>query len=380
MLKVCVTGAGGFIGKNLCATLKKLKFVELVELHTESTVFEIRDAVVSADIIYHLAGVNRPKDPEDFTKVNVGYTEFICNRIMETKKRPKIVFVSSTQTDTDTPYGKSKQEAERIIADYARAGGYATVFRLCGVYGKWCRPNYNSVVATWCDAIARGKPITIDDPDRYVTLTYIDDVVKQLVYELEPESLNEFPWYTEVAKETYKVKLGVLAEKLKSFMELSHSPTIPNLTEPFYRNLYATFLSYVPTWDLEYNLDEKCDNRGTLAELLKLGPYGQVFVSTTHPGITRGNHYHNRKTEKFVVLYGGALIRLRKLYDTQTIDLVVTGHTLEVIDIPPGYTHSITNVGSEDLITLFWSSEVYDPKHSDTYYEDVLPIDKEKAL
>lgn len=373
MVKVCVTGASGFLGKNLCAALRRRKDVELTELHKENTVFEVRDAVVRADIIFHLAGVNRPDDLAEFARVNLGYTEFICNRLMETKQRPKIVFASSTQAAMDTMYGRSKLAAERVIADYARAGGSATVFRFCGVYGKWCRPNYNSVVATWCDAIANDKPITVDDPNKCITLTYIDDVVKQLLFELEPESLQEFPAYTEVARESYYVRLGLIVDRLKSFKELSHTPVIPNLTDDFDRKLYATYLSYVPAYNLEDYVLEKADDRGTFAELLKLGSYGQVSVSTTHPLITRGNHYHNRKTEKFIVLDGEALIRIRQIGETNTTEFWVRGKDLECVDIPPGYTHSITNLSpDQNLITLFWISEVFDPKNPDTYYEKVL--------
>jgi UDP-2-acetamido-2,6-beta-L-arabino-hexul-4-ose reductase len=375
LYRVVVTGAGGFIGKNLCSVLRHRKDVVLIELHKEDTWDTIKAALSQADVIIHLAGVNRPKDEIEFEDVNVSYTAIMCQYLIQTKHFPKIVFASSTQAGTDTPYGKSKLEAERVIANYVRNGGRAAVYRLCGVFGKWCRPNYNSVVATWCDAIAYNLPVRVDDPNKSITLCHVDDVVDAFIEQIDGGNA-QFPAVYETIPASYLIKLSILLEKLRLFHTLQGSSTVPTFHSKLDRDLYATYLTYIHYSDLEYNVDEKCDVRGTFAELLKLGPAGQISVSTTNPGVTRGNHYHQSKVEKFIVLHGRALIRLRKIDETNTREYEVSDHVFTVVDIPPGYTHSLTNTGSDVLVTLFWASEVYDNQKPDTYYEEVLDTNK----
>ena len=282
-------------------------------------------------------------------------------------RTPLLVLSSSTQAALDNPYGLSKRQAEDAVFDFGRETGASVfVFRLPGVFGKWCRPNYNSVVATFCHNIARDLPIAISDPAREIELVYIDDVVRAFIGIMDgrlPVSDGKYC----LAEPTYRISLGALAETIQGFRDSRVSLALPDMSDPFIRALYATYVSYLPADSFAYALTQRTDPRGELAELLKSPHIGQIFVSRTRPGITRGNHYHDTKVEKFVVLEGDAVIRFRHILGGDVIEYPVSGREFRVVDIPPGYTHSIENVGQNDLIVLFWADEIFDPDIPDTF-------------
>ena len=369
-----ITGIKGFIGRNLAQHLRERDDVELLEFHRHSTSAELRDAVARADVVFHLAGVNRPNDPADFESVNAGLTQDLCQYLRQCGRKPKVIFSSSIQAEFDNPYGTSKRRAEEYLEEFARARcAPVAIFRLKNVFGKWCRPDYNSVVATFCHNIARGLPVQINDADRQLELVHIDDVVSSLVCEMDAVSEQSVTWIDPDSIPSYTLTLADLAERIQSFRELQRSLVVPDLSIRFNQQLYATYLSYLPSAEWEYGLDIKSDDRGNLAEVLKSPWFGQIFVSRTRPGITRGNHYHHTKTEKFMVIGGEALIQFRQVEGSDVIEFQVRGEDYRVLDIPPGYTHSITNVGDAELITLFWASEIFEPGRPDTCFAPVAP-------
>jgi UDP-2-acetamido-2,6-beta-L-arabino-hexul-4-ose reductase len=385
-VNVLVTGARGFVGRNLVQSLRQRKDVELSAYDVEFAEQELWDALGRADLIFHLAGVNRPPSPEEFEAGNAGFTGEICNRLLAAGRAPKIVFASSTQAELDNPYGRSKLHAEETLRRFsAAAGARVTIFRWTNLFGKWCRPNYNSVTATFCHNTARGLPIQISDPSREVELAYIDDVVAGLLAELveqvanlpEQRQVGNLPGGSERVtlarvEPTYRATVGGLAATIQSFRDSRTNLQLPELGDRFTCCLYATYLSYLPEDEFAYPLEIKSDNRGELAEFLKLPHGGQIFVSRTKPGITRGNHYHHTKVEKFLVLEGDAVIRFRHVESDEILAYAVSGKDFRVVDIPPGYTHSIENVGARDMVVLFWASEVFDPSNPDTYAAKVL--------
>jgi UDP-2-acetamido-2,6-beta-L-arabino-hexul-4-ose reductase len=282
------------------------------------------------------------------------------------------VLSSSTQATLDNPYGVSKRLAEETVFAFgSETGARVAIFRFPGVFGKWCRPNYNSVVATFCYNIAHDLPITISDPAREIELIYIDDVIAAFIKVMDGQRPSQGDQFCYV-EPTFHVTLGNLAETIRSFRESRNTLLFPAIWDRFTRSLYATYVSYLPNNDFGYHLMQRVDQRGELTELFKSFHFGQVFVSRTRPGITRGNHYHDTKVEKFAVLEGEAVIRLRHILGPDVIDYPVSGKNFQVVDIPPGYTHSIENVGQTDLIVLFWADEIFDPSSPDTYPLKVL--------
>lgn len=369
MPNVLVTGANGFVGTNLCVALRRQEGVVLSEYGRDCSADELQQALANADIVLHLAGVNRPRDVADYEADNTGFTVEICSVLRRLKRAPKIVFASSIQAEMDNPYGLSKRKAEDALRDYAAAtGAEVVVYRLKNLFGKWCKSDYNSVTATFCDNIAHDRPIVISDPAKQVELTYIDDVVRAFLGELSP-GVPGFRYAGQIV--SYRVTLGALAETIREFREMHCSPQVPDFSQPFIRALYATYASYLDRADLGYPLAARVDARGSLAEFIKAPGIGQIFVSRTHPGMTRGNHYHQTKVERFLVLQGEAVIRVRHILETQAIEYRVRGEDYRVVDIPPGYTHSIQTVGDEDVVTLFWADEVFDPRQPDTFSEPV---------
>ncbi len=383
-MKILVTGARGFIGKNLIVALKRRADVDVIEYDLDSPAGTLEEGLARADVIYHLAGVNRPERVEEFRSGNFDLTRQVCDALRQLGRTPLLLLSSSTQAALDNPYGLSKRQAEEAVFDFGReAGASVFVFRLFGVFGKWCRPNYNSVVATFCNNIARDLPIAISDPTREIELVYIDDVVRAFIGVMDgrlPVSDGKYC----LAAPTYRITLGALAETIQGFRESRVSLSVPDVSDPFVHALYATYISYLPTDAFAYALTQRTDPRGELAELLKSPHIGQIFVSHTRPGITRGHHYHDTKVEKFVVLEGDAVIRVRSIRPeirdqrsevggqrSDVIEYPVSGREFRVVDIPPGYTHSIENIGSGELVTLFWASEEYDSDRPDTYYEEV---------
>jgi UDP-2-acetamido-2,6-beta-L-arabino-hexul-4-ose reductase len=372
MKTVYITGAAGFIGRHMVEALGRCTDVRVCCGTSASTPEELRQGLAGADFVFHLAGVNRPVRPEDFQSGNAGFTAEICRELEVLDRRPCLVFSSSIQAALDNPYGLSKRAAEKAVRRYsATTGAPAVIFRLKNVFGKWCRPNYNSVTATFCHNIARNLPITISDPGRELDLVYIDDVVAAFLDVLGHPPGPGVCENREVTK-SFRASLGELAATIKSFRESRQTLVMPSLESEFTRDLYATYLSYLDGPDFAYSLGQKTDPRGVLAEFMKSAHFGQIFVSRTKPGITRGNHYHHTKTEKFLVVEGDALIRFRSITGREIIEHKVTGRDFRVVDIPPGYAHSIENVGAGEMVVLFWASEIFDPQRPDAYLRNVL--------
>jgi UDP-2-acetamido-2,6-beta-L-arabino-hexul-4-ose reductase len=371
-MNVLVTGSNGFVGKNLVMWLARLPQVRVLGFDQENTPEELLEALVEAELVYHLAGVNRPQSEDEFRTGNVDLSAEVCAGLLALGKATPLVLSSSIQAALENPYGVSKRQAEEVIARYAEAtGARCVIFRLKNVFGKWCRPNYNSVVATFCYNIAHDLPVTISDPARELELVHVDDVVEAFLAEIGDQGAGVRSQESEVSHKevapSYKVTLGQLAELIRSFRESRQSLLLPDFSDALNRKLYGTFLSYLEPDDFAYDLTKRTDSRGSLAEFVKSEPLGQIFVSRTKPGITRGNHYHHTKTEKFLVLEGEAIIRFRHIRGGDVIEYRVCGEDFRVVDIPTGYTHAIENVGTGQLVTLFWASEVFDPSRPDTY-------------
>jgi UDP-2-acetamido-2,6-beta-L-arabino-hexul-4-ose reductase len=369
---VLITGAQGFIGKHLAEALRRRSDITVIEFVRGTDLSALADTLSGVDTVFHLAGVNRPEDPAEFETGNHGLTAQLCRLLADRGCRPLVVYASTIQAMLDNPYGRSKRRAEEQLADWAKTkGGQAVVFRLHNVFGKWCRPNYNSVVATFCHNIARGLPITISDRARELELVYIDDVVAAML--AAGEKAPAPGQCVQVAlPHVHRASLGQIADALQAFRAMRTTLTLPDTGDGFIRRLYATYLSYLEPGDFAYDLQQRTDPRGTLAEFVKHRDFGQIFVSRTNPGVIRGNHYHHTKTEKFLVLEGEAIVRFRPVLGGNVIEYPVRGTQMRVIDIPPGYTHSIENTGQAELITLFWASEVFDPLAPDTLACNVL--------
>jgi UDP-2-acetamido-2,6-beta-L-arabino-hexul-4-ose reductase len=377
--------------------------VEVFRYDRGNTRAELEEWAGACDFVFHLAGVNRPKDPAEFAKGNAGFTEDLLELLA---RRPVPVLLSSSiQAALDNDYGKSKAAAEEAVRAYgARTGAPVYVYRLANVFGKWCRPNYNSAVATWCHNIARDLPIQVRDPAATVTLVYIDDVVESFIGCLEPRNTrntrNEFlsvePSYTKPvgevvggceeprntrntrneflsAEPSYTKSLGEIVELVRSFHDEPKTLDVPDQRDGFAKKLYATYLSYLPEDQFAYPLTMHVDNRGSFTEILHTAERGQVSVNVSHPGITKGQHWHHTKHEKFLVVSGEGAIRFRKMDDpdAQVITYRVSGAKLEVVRIPPGYTHNIENLGTTDMVTVMWANEVFDPQRPDTFREEV---------
>jgi len=371
MKTVLITGILGFIGRNLKQALSRRPDVKILGYDIGNTPKDLKDGVLSADVIFHLAGVNRPEKEEEFDQGNTELTKQICELLEQSDKRPLFVFSSSTQVELDNPYGRSKRKAEAAIIDLAKCSPVsARIYRLPGVFGKWCRPNYNSVVATFCHSIARDLPIQISDPNQEISLIHVNDVITAFLKDMEKPPTPGVTW-GEVSP-VFKITLGELTERLHSYRLSRKTLLIPDFSDPLTCRLYSTFQSYLPEDSLMYDLEVKTDSRGSLAELLKTKSHGQIFVSRTKPGITRGNHYHDLKVEKFCVLEGDAIIRFRPIQGKDVIEYKISGNEFRVVDIPPCYTHSIENIGISDMIVLFWANEIFNADSPDTYPLEVI--------
>ena len=375
MLKALITGADGFIGRNLSVALTRAG-VDVAGVDLNATREEWLAGVRAAAAVFHLAGVNRPERESDFDAGNVGslmalFSSLDAASASATRAAPPVIVLSSsTQANGDSPYGRSKLAAERALEAYsARTGTPAVIYRLPGVFGKWCRPDYNSVVATFCHNVARGLPITISDPARVIELVHIDDVVAELMTRLHDGASGV---ERRSAAPTFTVSLGELAGRICEFGNARRTLRVEDTSDPFTRRLLGTYASYMPPEDLVYALEQRNDPRGTLAEFLKSPRFGQIFVSRTNPGFTRGNHYHDTKIEKFCVLEGDAIIRFRSVVGDEVTQHRVSGREFKVVDIPAGMTHSIENVGATELIVLFWASEILDPQRPDAHYVEVI--------
>lgn len=370
MKSFLITGANGFIGRNLTARLERMEGVEFLRYGSGNSLESLEGMVSKADVIIHLAGVNRPQDESEYIQGNAVFTEAMLYIAQMTKKKIPILFASSIQAELLNPYGISKLAAEDAIQQYAtQTGAPVYIFRLPNVFGKWCKPNYNSVVATWCHNISRDLPIVMNDPTKELNLVYIDDVVDELIDKsLHVDGTGVH--YPQVPN-SCTITLGELKEHLTSFRNSRSNLRLANFENELEKKLYSTYLSYLPEDRFAYDLDMKFDNRGWLAEFIKSDSMGQVFVSRTKPGITRGNHWHHTKVEKFLVVEGEAVIQFRHINSRETIEYQVSGESLKVLDIPPGFTHSICNIGSKDVITIFWANEIFDQQKPDTYFLEV---------
>jgi UDP-2-acetamido-2,6-beta-L-arabino-hexul-4-ose reductase len=385
MKKVLVTGSSGFVGSNLCLALAQLKDVQLFRYDVDSTHDELDQALAVVDVIFHLAGVNRPSNVDDFKTGNADFTANLCATLLSLKRTPLIVLASSTQAVLDNPYGISKRQAEMAVEDYARkataccsssSSRSSAIYRLPNVFGKWCRPNYNSAVATWCYNIANGLPIQVRDPAATVTLAYVDDVVEAFINEL-----NEFGELGDIKKEeqkghrsvpiTYTKTLGEITALIESFRSSRATLQVPDQADGFSKKLYATYLSYLPTDQFSCPLKMNVDARGSFTEFSKTPERGQVSVNISKPGIVKGNHWHHTKVEKFLVVSGKGVIRFRSVLNHHVLEYHVSGEKLEVVDIPPGYTHNIENLGDTDMVTVMWASEALDPDKPDTFFDKV---------
>lgn len=378
--KVLVTGAGGFIGSNLCAALNNIKagYDKTSGLSSDLEIFaydigsesHLDEYCRNTDFVFHLAGINRPKDPAEFMEGNRGFTGKLLETLDKQGSRAPVMLASSTQAALDNPYGRSKKAGEDLLLAYSEQKDiHAYIYRFPNVFGKWSRPDYNSAVATFCHNIARGLPITVSDRSYAITLAYIDDVVCELI-----SLLRDIPDRTYCAVPvTHTVTLGCIVDLIYSFSECREELSVPDMSDDFTKKLYATYLSHLPPDGLSYPLKVNADPRGSFTELIRTADRGQFSVNITKPGIVKGNHLHNTKNERFTVVSGKAVIRLRKAGETAVYEYFVSGENkkMETVEIPPGYAHNIENIGGDDLITFMWSSECFDPANPDTFYDEV---------
>jgi UDP-2-acetamido-2,6-beta-L-arabino-hexul-4-ose reductase len=363
-MKVMITGADGFIGKNLQVALAEREGMALLPVSRDTTTTGLRDAVAQADAVIHLAGVNRPQDPAEFAKGNADFTARLCECLLAGARALPVAFASSIQAERDSLYGASKQQAERHLAEYGRqSGAPVALYRFVNVFGKWSRPNYNSAVATFCHNTARGLPIRIDDPSAQVRLIYIDDVVQELLRFLQnPGEGVQFP----DAGPVYTCTVGELASQIDAFRDVRRSLVTERVGTGLTRALYATYVSFLPTEAFCYSVPKYGDARGMFVEMLKTPDCGQFSFFTAHPGITRGGHYHHTKSEKFLVIKGRARYRFRHLLSDERYEVDSSGEEPMIVETIPGWAHDITNIGDDELVVMLWANEIFDRARPDT--------------
>jgi UDP-2-acetamido-2,6-beta-L-arabino-hexul-4-ose reductase len=371
-MKILVTGANGFIAKNLLVRLDELDGFEVVKFSRQTSEKELPAVVQDIDAVVHLAGVNRPQSPTEFVSGNFDLTEQLCQALVEAGRAAvPVIFTSSTQAVQDNPYGKSKGDAEQALWNYASKTGAAVyVYRLPNVFGKWCKPNYNSAVATFCHNIARDLPIKINDPSVSLSLVYIDDVVDEFIRVLREEPVVASGEPCAVPVE-YESTVGELASTLESFRDSRDTLITEQVGTGFLRALYSTYVSYLPTELFSYSVPKHGDERGVFVEMLKTKDSGQFSFFTAHPGITRGGHYHHTKTEKFLVIKGRARFGFRHILSDETHELYTSGEQPQIVETVPGWSHDITNVGEDEMIVMLWANENFDRAHPDTYTHPV---------
>lgn len=400
-MKILVTGAKGFVGRNLCSQLHNIRagkarnypvtVDEVFEYDIDSTAEELDRYCAEADFVFNLAGVNRPEDPEEFRKGNFGFASTLLDTLRKHGNTCPVMLSSSIQATligryAGHPYGESKRAGEELFFDYAReTGAKVLVYRFPNLFGKWCRPNYNSAVATFCNNIAHDLPIQVNDPTVELELLYIDDLVEELIGALHGEEHRcEFEGVETVLTEggrycavpvTHKATLGHIVELLDRFKDMPRTLGVPDLTPGgFEKKLYSTFLSYLPKEKMIYDLKMNTDARGSFTEIVRTASAGQFSVNISKPGITKGEHWHHTKNEKFVVVAGRGLIRLRREGSDEVLDFEVSGDKIQVVEMIPGYTHNIVNLSAtDDLVTFMWCNEPFDPNHPDTYFDPVCP-------
>lgn len=371
MMNVLVTGAKGFIGKNLTIELKNRKQYNVFECDVDTSREQLAEYAEKCDFVFHLAGVNRPQNAEEFMTGNYGFTTELLDLLAEKTNKSPILMSSSIQAELDNDYGKSKKVGEDYVLDYGKRNGVATyVFRLPNVYGKWCRPNYNSAIATFCHNIARDLEIKVNSRDTVLTVVYIDDVLNAFIDAVNGKVIRDAKGYCKVPVED-KISLGEIVDALYSFKESRKNLGIADMNRGVIKKLYSTYLSYLPTCDFAYDLKMNTDARGSFTEFIRTNGQGQVSVNISKPHIVKGKHWHHTKNEKFLVVKGRGVIRFRKIDCKEIIEYNVSGDKLQVVDIPCGYTHNIENVGDEDMVTVMWANEPFDKENPDTFYEEV---------
>lgn len=363
-MRVLITGSDGFIGRNLAVRLGESSGSEISGFDRDNTADDLARLVDQADAIIHLAGVNRPKEVGEFAEGNTGLTEMLCQLIAEGGRHIPLVVSSSIQADLDNPYGISKRGAEDAAARLAeQTGNPVAIYRLPNVFGKWCRPNYNSVVATFCHNVANELPIQINDPAVQLSLVYVDDVVEEFIRIIAamPAGLS-WPAVAPV----YRIGLGELADQIRAFGNCRTTLVSERVGRGFVRALYSTYVSYLPPAKFAYELPWHRDTRGVFVEMLKTQDSGQFSFFTAHPGITRGGHYHHSKTEKFLVIKGKARFGFRHIVTGERFEVFTEGDEPKVVETVPGWTHQITNIGEDEMVVMLWANEIFDRERPDT--------------
>ena len=363
-MKILVTGADGFVGKNLRVALSERDGVETLSVTRCTSDAELVGLMAEADAVIHLAGVNRPLDPAEFESGNADFAKRLVELLLATGRPIPVAFASSIQAERDNPYGQSKLQAENHLAEYGRqSGAPVTLYRLVNVFGKWSRPDYNSAVATFCHNIPRGLPIRIDNPAAQIQLVYIDDVVEELLRFLDDP--GQGVRYAE-ATPINVISVGELAQQIEAFKDVRTSLVTERVGTGLLRALYSTYVSFLPPESFSYTVPKYGDERGVFVEMLKTPDCGQFSFFTAHPGITRGGHYHHTKTEKFLVIKGRARYRFRHLITDETYEVESNGDEPLVVETIPGWAHDITNIGDDELVVMLWANEIFDRQKPDT--------------
>lgn len=363
-MKIVVTGAKGFIGKNLCIMLREHGYQDVVEVDRETSREQLSQVLADVDFVYHLAGINRPKDEVEFQRGNADLTSYIVDHLTLNGKKVPLMVSSSTQAERDNPYGQSKRLAEQAVEQYGKqTQAPYFIYRFPNVFGKWCRPNYNSFVATFCYNMLNDLEITINDPNAQVTLVYIDDVCAHLISLLEGGSESG---YKSVTPE-YPTTVGQVADLLREFKASRDNLVTENVGTGLTRALYSTYLSYMTPEQFSYSIPSYGDERGVFSEMLKTKQAGQFSFFTAHPGITRGGHYHHSKNEKFLVLKGKALFKFEHIATGERYELYTDGSSPQIVETVPGWSHDITNIGDEEMIVMLWANEIFDREAPDTF-------------
>lgn len=371
-MKVLITGASGFIGKNLQLHLAERKDIEVVCFTREHSLAQMPGLLQGVDYVFHLAGINRPQDPQEFVRGNANLTQTLCTLVADiaakTGKKVPVVYTSSIQAAHDNPYGLSKRAAEdALFALQAERAVPVHVFRLPNVFGKWCKPNYNSAVATFCHNIARGLPIQVNDPVAPMTLVYVDDVISRFLELMDgADAAADANGFASVTPQ-YTTTVGELARQIHAFRESRTTLISDRVGTGLVRALYATYVSYLPPELFAYSVPQYGDPRGLFAEMLKTPDCGQFSYFTAHAGITRGGHYHHSKTEKFLVIKGRARFKFRHMHTGESYELTTSGDKAEIVETVPGWTHDITNIGTDEMIVMLWANEVFDRQNPDTF-------------
>jgi len=369
-MNILVTGAKGFVGKNLVAELHNNGFDNIFEYTRESDLSLLDQYTKECDFVFHLAGVNRPQHENEFMQGNYEFTSMLLSLLKKHGNKAPVLITSSIQAEKDNPYGKSKKAGEDLLFNYGEENNIPVyVYRLPNLFGKWSKPNYNTVVATFCHNIARGLDIQLSDPEVTLNLAYIDDVLFEFLKAMKGNPTLEGKYC--VIPTTHNIKLDELANLIKSFKDSRVNLNVPDMEDSLSKKLYSTYLSFLPEDEFSYNLKMNVDHRGSFTEFIRTPERGQVSINVSKPGITKGNHWHHTKNEKFLVVSGEGLIRFRKIDSDEITEYRVNGEKLEVVDIPTGYTHSIVNVGETDLVTVMWANECFDPEKPDTYFVEV---------